>query len=254
MAFPVFEIFQVIWDKLISILFYRSCDVVIGYNTNNMLCAISNGAHPAKTKLSRIKIELSMLDIKKKERDEIGALPENGKIISLWSRLSPEKCVLEAIQGFEKLLQLSNEDLHFIVIGEGPEKSRIMSYLEKSACKDRVHLLDQRDREFIAQVALHSSLSVVPYGGSSLVEAVMLGIPVVAFDIEWHNELIRDGETGYLADFPDTTHLAEKMFEILFNHEEAQKRAVAAKQLAIRMFNVETTDLKEMRYYKPLFS
>ncbi|EKE00960.1 MAG: hypothetical protein ACD_21C00250G0033 [uncultured bacterium] len=82
----------------------------------------------------------------------------------------------------------------------------------------------------------------------------MLETPVVAFDIEWHNELIRDGETGYLADFPDTTHLAEKMHEVISHPEEARKRALAAKELALRMFNMETTDAKEARYYKSLFS
>ncbi|EKE00959.1 MAG: hypothetical protein ACD_21C00250G0032 [uncultured bacterium] len=165
MTFPPFEVFQTMWDKLISLLFYRSCDLVIGYNVNNMLSAISNGSHPSKTKLSRIKIELSMLNVKPKPREEIDGVPKNGKIISLWSRLSQEKLVLESVQAFEKLLYFDNSDLHFIIIGDGPEKSRIQSYLSTSKCKERVHLLGQKDRDSIAQIALHSSLSVVPYGG-----------------------------------------------------------------------------------------
>lgn len=251
---PYFEFFQVIWDKFISLVFYRACDLVIGYNVNNMLSAISNGAHPAKTKLSRIKIELSMLNVKRKERVEINELPTTGKIISLWSRLSSEKLVLESIKAFEKLLSQVDEDLHFVIMGDGPEKLTILSYLEQSIYKNKIHILGKKDRDFIAQVALHSCLSLVPYGGGSLVEAVMLNVPVVAFDIEWHNELIRDGETGYLSDFPDTDHLAQKMLEALLNPEESQRRALAAKELALKMFNEETTNSKEARYYKSLFS
>ena len=254
MTLAPFEIFQVMWDKLVSLLFYRSYDLVIGYNVNNMLSAISNGSHPKKTRFSRIKIELTMLDLKRKERFEIDELPKTGKIISLWSRLSAEKLVLESIQAFEQLMSLTDEDLHLIIIGDGPEKTKILSYLTKSICKKRIHFLGYRDRNFIAQTALHSSLSLVPYGGGSLVEAVMLGVPVVAFDIGWHNELIRDGETGYLADFPDINHIAEKMLEIISYPEEASRRAIIAKELASKMFDIKKTDIKEARFYKNLFS
>ena len=36
-----------------------------------------------------------------------------------------------------------------------------------------------------------------PLGGFSLIEAAMLGKPVVAYDIEWHAELIKNGEKFY---------------------------------------------------------
>jgi glycosyltransferase involved in cell wall biosynthesis len=143
--------------------------------------------------------------------------------------------------------------MYLIIIGDGPEKQKITSYVRNSSYKDRIVLLGQRERSYITQIALHSSLAIVPYGGSSLVEAVMLNVPVVAFDIEWHNELIRDGETGYLADFPDINHLAQKMFQSLSNPQESKKMAEAAKYLAQKMFDNQITDEKEARYYKPLF-
>lgn len=253
MSFQPFETIQLMWDKFINLLFYRSCDLVIGYNINNMLSAISNGAHPKKTKLSRIKIELSMLNESKVSRGQLADIPPHGKIISVWSRLSPEKLVLEAVQAFEVLLKKTKEEMYLVVIGDGPEKQNITSYVQSSRYKDHIVLLGQKDRSYITQIALHSSLAVVPYGGSSLVEAVMLNVPVVAFDIEWHNELIRDGETGYLADFPDINHLACQMFQSLSNPQKSKKMADDAKYLAHKMFDNKTTDEKEARYYKPLF-
>ena len=103
------------------------------------------------------------------------------------------------------------------------KSKKIISYITNSPYKHSILLLGQKDRSYITQIALHSSLAVVPYGGSSLVEAVMLNVPVVAFDIEWHNELIRDGETGYLADFPNINHLACQMFQSLSNPQKSQK-------------------------------
>lgn len=253
MSWQPLETFQVMWDKFIALLFYRSCDLVIGYNINNMLSPISGGAHPKKVKLSRIKIELSMLNEAKISRNRLEDIPVDGKIISLWSRLSPEKLVLEAVQAFEVLLQKTEEKLYLAIIGDGPEKQKIISYITNSPYKHSILLLGQKDRSYITQIALHSSLAVVPYGGSSLVEAVMLNVPVVAFDIEWHNELIRDGETGYLADFPNINHLACQMFQSLSNPQKSQKMAEYAKRLAQKMFDNKITDEKEARYYKPLF-
>jgi glycosyltransferase involved in cell wall biosynthesis len=253
MFFKPFETFQLMWDKFISLIFYRSCDLVIGYNVNNMLSAISNGAHPGKCKLSRIKIELSMLGVNKIPRNQLKEIPMNGEIISLWSRLSPEKLVFETIQAFEMLLSNYSKEIYFVIIGDGPEMLRIKDYVNDSKYKKNIILLGQRNRDFIAQVAMNSSLSVVPYGGSSLVEAVMLNIPVVAFDIEWHNELIRDGETGYLADFPDKKHLADKMLESITNPLKTKKLANNAKQLAESMFDTKKTNENESRYYMTLF-
>jgi glycosyltransferase involved in cell wall biosynthesis len=251
--FQPFETLQVMWDKFISLIFYRTCDLVIGYNINNMLSAISNGAHPKKTKLSRIKIELNMLDSPKIPRNQLDGIPLDGKILSIWSRLSPEKLVLEAIQAFEILLQKTEETLYLIIIGDGPEKQKIASYIKTSPYKNYILLLGKKERTFIAQISLHSSLVIVPYGGSSLVEAVMLNTPVVAFDIEWHNELIRDGETGYLADFPDINHLAHKMLQSLSDPQKSKKMAENAIHLAQKMFDNKTIDEKEARYYKLLF-
>ena len=253
MSLQPFETFQAMWDRLVIFLFYRACDRVIGYNINNMLSAVSSGAHPAKTRLSRIKIELSMLSEPEMTRASLPELPQNGKIISVWSRLSPEKLVLESIQAFEKLVTLTQDDLHFVVIGDGPEYQTILSYVNASVMKDRIYLLGHKDRSYIARVAHHSSLAVIPYGGSSLVEAIMLDVPVVAFDIEWHNELIRNGETGYLADFPDIEHLAKQMLNAISNVDNSRKMARKAKILAREMFNVQKIDENEARYYKPLF-
>ncbi|KTD60722.1 glycosyltransferase [Legionella shakespearei] len=250
---PFFEVLLITWDNLISFLFYRSCDRVIGYNLNNMLSAISSGASPQKAKLSRIKIDLSMLNIQKQERNQLQELPQTGKIISLWSRLAPEKLVLETVQAFEKLCSMTKEELYYVIIGDGPEKSKIQSYISNSPFQERFILLGYRNRAFIAQTALHSSLAIISYGGSSLVEAVLLEVPVVAFDIEWHNELIRDGETGYLADFPDTAHMAEKMFKSINDPARSKEMVCSAKNLAQRMFDVKVIDLNESRYYLPLF-
>jgi glycosyltransferase involved in cell wall biosynthesis len=249
------EPIQIAWDKMVSMCFFRVCDLVIGYNINNMLSAISSGAHPNKTRLSRIKVEPSMMsEVKACSKDMLKGFPKNGRVIILWSRLSPEKLVLEVMQAFEVILDKSKDkSVNLVIIGDGPERENLYRYQLQSKYTHNIHLLGYKDRTFIASAAKLSDLVVVPYGGSSLVEAVFLERPVVAFDIEWHNELIIDGETGWLADFPDVHDLAEKMSIALSSNEEAQSRAKKAKLKAEKMFNFETIDQKEEKYLKPLF-
>jgi len=35
-------------------------------------------------------------------------------------------------------------------------------------------------------------------GGFSLIEAYAAGRPVVSYDVEWHSELVKNNETGFL--------------------------------------------------------
>ena len=70
-----------------------------------------------------------------------------------------------------------------------------------------------------------SLCTVISFGGSTLVEAALWKIPVIAFDIEWHSELIRNGETGYLTDYSSSEHLAEALLKSIRFPEKSKDMA-----------------------------
>lgn len=231
--------------------FYRRCDLVIGYNVNNLQGAISNGADPRRSRLARIAVERAIEDAPIVPRAQLEGFPPEGSVILVWSRVGPEKYIREALLAFLELAP-NHPHVHLVVIGDGPQRAELAELATRSPGGERAHLIGHRDRGFIRSAAQVSEIALVPYGGSSLVEAALLELPIVAFDIEWHGELIRPGETGTLADFADVHHLARQLAAVLEDREGARRMAAACRTLALDMFDPARVRAQERRHYATL--
>jgi glycosyltransferase involved in cell wall biosynthesis len=236
---------------LIIEAFYRRCALVVGYNLNNLQSAISNGANPSRSRLARIAIDREILEAPVVSREALQDFPKSGRVILLWSRLGPEKYVGEALEAFIDLAA-THSDVSLVTIGDGPTRASLELRARAAGLADRALFLGRRDHEFIRSAGACADVALVPYGGSSLVEAVLLDLPVVAFDVEWHAELIRNGETGFLADFPDPQHLASQLRTALDEPGEAQRMAQACRAVADRMFDPVRVYADERRFYETL--
>ena len=64
-------------------------------------------------------------------------------------------------------------------------------------------------------------------GGFSLIESCAAGSPAIAYDVEWHGELVRDGETGFLLAEGDAAGLVAAV-ERLLDDEALAARLGAA--------------------------
>lgn len=224
--------------KLISQIFYRTCDVVLGYNVNNMENAISNGAHPDKTYLTRIHIDKKMFKVPILSREEIKNFPPEGRVILLWCRINKEMRLDEAFQTILPALEIL-KDLHFVIIGDGPEKPRFEEWAAKSPVYERVHFLGFQSREIIRSAAEHSNIGFIPFGGSTLIESAFMELPIIAFDIEWHREVVRHLETGYLVDYRNVERVVEQIVYALRNPDISKKYAMEAKKIVEEMFDEE---------------
>lgn len=231
--------------------FFRRCDLVLGLNGNNMQNAISNGADPARTRLSRIQIDRRILAAPHRDRSDLFGLPPSGRLVTLWSRLSPEKRVREAVDAF-LILAEAVPDAVLAIIGDGSEREALEARVAAAGRTDRVRFLGYRDRDTIGAVVRHSAVTMHTYAGSTLVEAALLDAPIVAFDIEWHGELVRDGETGWLVDFPDVAGMAAALREALERPATAAARAAACRALAERMFDPDAIVRREASLYARL--
>ena len=81
-----------------------------------------------------------------------------------------------------------------------------------------------------------STASLCLMGGFSLIEACLAGRPVISFDVDWHEELVQNGRTGFLLpegdvdgvvralerclDDPSTAHLGEQARTLALSRHE----------------------------------
>ena len=75
--------------------------------------------------------------------------------------------------------------------------------------------------------------------GRTLIEAMLLGTPIVAADDAGHREAIIDGETGRLVAADDPEQFAGAIVALMRDHERRETMTRNAKAFAEREFSVE---------------
>ncbi len=103
------------------------------------------------------------------------------------------------------------DDVEFIYIGDGDMMHDMKSFIEEHNLEEKVHLLGFRSDASVIVGALDIYLSTALYEGLpySMIEAMRAGIPIVATDTVGNNELVVDGENGFLFDIGDTSQATE---------------------------------------------
>lgn len=140
---------------------------------------------------------------------------------------------LVAVKGHQYFLeaasQVAREDerVHFVLIGEGMLRSDIEQQAARLGIAERLHLLgDRKDaRRLVAgfDVSVLTSLSEgLP---NTVMEAMSVGVPVIATAVGGTSELVNDGETGFLIPHADAEALVERMLFVLRHESESREIA-----------------------------
>ena len=253
---PFFKIIEYWYDKVLLSYFFKKMDLVFGLNRNNYENAISNGAAPEKSFLGRIKIDREITQYSIISRENLFNYPQEGKILLIWSRLNPEMLVEYALLAMDLIVNRNNhKEIQLVIIGQGSEEKKYKDYVKKKGLENFIHFTGWQNRQYIRSAAHYCDCVISPFGGSALVEAGLLGKPIVAFDIEWQSELIIDGYSGLLSIYNSPEDIKNKIFEILENRDLSKELGENCQLLTRKMFDLEVMEKKEaMIYQKLLFS
>lgn len=116
------------------------------------------------------------------------------------SRLSPEKCVLNAIRAIELLPQSNNTQYRLKIAGTGPELDMLYSYVEKHSLQDIVIFSGwvSDKNEFYSSIDCFILTSLYEPFGLTILEAFNYSLPVISSRTDGPNEIIEDGINGLL--------------------------------------------------------
>lgn len=152
------------------------------------------------------------------------------KYIGFIGQLIPRKGIPDLIEVFD-MLHASDKSLKLLLIGDGQQRQELESMVatKKSHAnieflgfrQDRLELLNQFDL-----FVMTSSLEGIP---RCMMEAMAVGVPVVAYDIPGVDQLIEHEVTGLLAPLGDKEALRAQCERILTNTELAEQLAKAAR-------------------------
>lgn len=145
------------------------------------------------------------------------------KILMHISNFRPVKRVGDVIEIFSRVSEKVPSKL--LLVGEGPELSKIQCRIRQLGLEDRVHFLGKQ--EDVSQVISMADVLLLPSEKESFglvaLEAMACGVPTIGSDAGGIPELITHGETGFLSPIGDVEDMAKNAERLLLDkklHEQ----------------------------------
>lgn len=172
-------------------------------------------------------------------------------------RLSEEKGVIYLLKA-AKLLQ-KKKDIEFSIVGSGPLSDSLKQFVIDSGLSEKVRFYGWISHEDLPALMHESDVLVGPsvtdqYGaqeafGLVFVEAAAAGLPVIASRVGGIEDIIIEGETGYLVDQKDYEGISDKILLLMDNSVLRKRMGKNAQSHSVNYSWHECT-----RKYKVLFS
>jgi glycosyltransferase involved in cell wall biosynthesis len=170
---------------------------------------------------------------------ELG-LPVDAYLIAAVGRLWPQKRIKDLIWATD-LLKVIRQDIHLLVIGEGPQQRQLERYRRLIEIEDHVHFLGARSD--VLRILPHclclwlgSEYEGLP---NVVMEAMESAVPVVASDIAGNRDLVVPDETGYLFPVGDRATLVRCTQRLADDAALRQRLGAAGRERIVREFGVQ---------------
>lgn len=147
----------------------------------------------------------------------------------------------------------SRERIKYLIVGFGEEEDRLKRLVENLRLKDCVIFAGYRSdvKELLHAVDAFAFPSIQEGLPVALMEAMAVGLPIVASRIRGNIDLIKDGVNGFLVEYADTNGFAKVMERIAFNSNVSMK---IANEKSIKAFDVDIVNKKMSNLYRSVIA
>jgi glycosyltransferase involved in cell wall biosynthesis len=171
-------------------------------------------------------------------RHEFG-FPDDALVVSTIGALHPRKSHELFIEA-AALVATGEPRARFLVIGEGELRAELEAVARARGIDDRLVFTGVRDD--VARLLSATDVYVKPgvvegFIGITVLEALGLGKPVVAFDTEDVKLVLRDGETGLIVPNGDVASLADRIVYLLGNPDLGRRLGETGQQVVLERFD-----------------
>src|SRR5438874_2218277 len=170
--------------------------------------------------------------------------PGGRPVVAIVSRLKDQHVVLQALSRLQRGVVVA-------CVGTEPD-DRLQALARALPARHRVAFvpLGERALAFYHLATLAALPSRMEGLSQSLLEAMALGLPVVASDAGGNSDLVRSGETGLLVPPLDPAAWAEALERLLGDGGQARRLAQAGRALVRREFTLERTAERTEAVYR----
>lgn len=222
-------------------LMTRQCDRFVAVGESVRLALIENEGLPSERVeliYNGVRLDPSHCKVERAAvRSELGVGADEFLVIQV-ARLDSIKDHPTALRAV-KAARETIPDIRLVVVGDGPEYAAIQSYAEELGISESVCLLGlRRDVDRLLAAADAFLLSSVSEGiPVTIIEAMGVGVPVVATSVGGVVELIDDGVTGLTAPSGDAERLAAALVKMRTTPGLAEGISIRARGRAVNQFS-----------------
>jgi glycosyltransferase involved in cell wall biosynthesis len=232
LAYPRLFRWRAVERAVVRFTLARADSVVVA-SADNREFALRNGARPERvafaangSMVSPIHLEEPLGRAAVEDEFALGDRPVVVCVGRLASEKHPEDVVIAAAKARDRV-----PDIVVLFVGEGPVRSEL-GRLSTELGVDAVFAGD-RDQRWLARMLPRCTIVAAPLAGLALVESALSATPIVAYDVEWHSELIRSGEDGILVAYRDTDAMAAAIADLAEDRALAKRLGAAGRARAL---------------------
>ena len=162
-------------------------------------------------------------------------------LIGTVGSLIKRKRIMDLIEATAIVAKRSEHPIKCMIIGKGPEKENLMTKVKERNLDSRIIFTDfQSDAiSYINALDIFVMTSEKEGLPRVIIEAMLMGKPVIASDITGPSELVVDGETGFLVPVGRTYAIANAILMLIRNPALREQMGERAKERVTRDFPVE---------------
>jgi glycosyltransferase involved in cell wall biosynthesis len=190
-------------ERTVEKFVLRKSTLVLAQNTENLSYALKLGINIKNTKITELAIGIHQSHfLQNSERKKLNNYLEEFNlkeefILVCISRLEYIKNVDHAIRAC-KIIKSNDIKFKLFIIGEGRERNKLQRLVSDLDLQDDVIFTGNREQDWIASFLVNVDLNLAPLCGRALLEASLSGVPCVAYNVDWHSEIVVSGITGEL--------------------------------------------------------
>lgn len=199
----------------LSLQTLKRADKIIVVNTYTRNLLLTMGVIPEKIQVIPVGIDTSKFDFVpfSEKRDDVTELITVGILLK-------RKGVELIIKALGEILK-TNKNVRLRIVGDGPQMGYLREETKRYNLTKNVifqgFIPNQKISKFYQKAHIFVSMSRAESWGQMYLEAMASGLPIVATKNVGSNEIVKDGEVGYLVEQEDYQQLAEKVIYLIKN-------------------------------------
>lgn len=184
------------------------------------------------------------------KNQELGIKDKDKIVLVTTSRLVKKNAVDDII----KALKFLPEKFFFRCVGSGPDEKYLKNLAAKIGVENKIEFIQHVDHVAMVEILRNSDIFVRPSLseglGISFLEAMSVGLPVIATAVGGIPDFLKDGETGLFCNVRDPEDIAKKAMILIQNNDLYNKISANGIRLIKEKYNWDDIAVK----YEKLFT